>query len=92
MIFCSYLLCLLIIIYSIALSLFIFSFFLLFWLLFYFEVSQAGLCLILGTIFNINKEHQWINADRINDFVLLLNVVTVAVNIVINAFDKKETT
>lgn len=50
------------------------------------------LCLILGTALNINKEHHWINAQRANDIVLVLNVIIVAVNIIINAFDTRLTT
>lgn len=67
--------------------------FVIFWLLFFcFEVVQAGLCLILGAALNINKQHHWLNAQRANDIVLVLNIVIVAVNIVINAFDTRETT
>lgn len=56
----------------------------------FFKVLQASLCVFLGTSLNINNENQQISASRANDFVLVLNMLIVGANIVINAFDMKE--
>lgn len=72
-------------------TLLLFLYFMLFFFFhFYFKVLQASLCVFLGTSLNINKENQQISASRANDFVLVLNMLIVGVNIVLNAFDMKE--
>lgn len=67
------------------LQLFIFWFF-----LFNFKVIQASLCVFLGTSLNLNNESQQSTANNANDVVLVLNMLIVGANIVINAFDMKE--
>lgn len=58
--------------------------------LFSFKVVQASLCIFLGSALDINNEDQQTHASRANDVVLVLNMLIVGVNIVINAFDMKE--
>lgn len=53
---------------------------------------QASLCVVLGTALDINKEKQQKIASVANEVVLVLNVLIVAVNVIINAFDMKEST
>lgn len=52
---------------------------------------QASLCILLGAVLNINKESDQTNADKANNITLVLNVVIVAVNIIINVFEMKDT-
>lgn len=42
---------------------------------------------MLGTSLNINKEVDHSSAERTNNAVLSLNVITVIVNIIISAFE-----
>lgn len=55
------------------------------------KVLQASLCLLLGSGLNINKEDDQNKAQKANDVVLVLNVLIVAANVLISAFEMKET-
>lgn len=54
------------------------------------QVIQGVLCAILGTVLDINKEHQQNNANRANNIIVALNVLLAAVNIVISVFESKD--
>lgn len=54
------------------------------------KVLQASLCVVLGAVFNMNKEEDQNGADKTNDVVLVITILIVATNIVINAFEMKE--
>lgn len=54
------------------------------------KVLQASLCVVLGTVFNMNKEEDQNGANKTNDVVLVTTILIVATNIIINAFEMKE--
>ncbi|XP_060528940.1 ninjurin-2-like isoform X2 [Cylas formicarius] len=54
------------------------------------QVLQACLCVVLGSALNINKEGHCDQANTANNFVLCVNIVIMAVNIVISTFEVKE--
>ncbi|KAJ8969458.1 hypothetical protein NQ317_008790 [Molorchus minor] len=54
------------------------------------NVIQACICILLGSSLNINKEGDHPNANKANNVILCANIVIMAVNILINAFEMKE--
>lgn len=59
-----------------------FSFFLL-------QILQGTLCIFLGVKLDINESGDHSQADKVNNFVVLVNFLLMGVNIVINTFDMK---
>lgn len=64
----------------------------LFILLFIFarKVFQACLCVLLGVRLDINDEDNHHPANKANDVVLCINIIIMAINILINSFDMKD--
>ncbi|XP_008193815.1 ninjurin-1 isoform X6 [Tribolium castaneum] len=54
------------------------------------QVFQAILCVLLGTTLNLNKEGDHKSADRANNVILCINIILMATNILISAFEMKE--
>lgn len=58
-------------------------------MLFFHQIFQAVVCVILGLVFDINKVDQQKSADIINNVSVSIAVVVVTLNVVISAFDIK---
>ncbi|CAH1998300.1 unnamed protein product [Acanthoscelides obtectus] len=56
------------------------------------QVLQAILCVLLGSRLDINKENHQENANKANNVILCLNILVMATNILISAFEMKEST
>ncbi|VEN49077.1 unnamed protein product [Callosobruchus maculatus] len=56
------------------------------------QVLQAILCVLLGSKLDINKENHQDDANKANNIILCLNIVVMATNILISAFEMKEGT
>lgn len=56
---------------------------------FFHQIFQAVVCVILGLVFDINKVDQQKSADIINNVSVSIAVVVVTLNVVISAFDIK---
>ncbi|XP_044014391.1 uncharacterized protein LOC122856686 isoform X3 [Aphidius gifuensis] len=54
------------------------------------QIIQGIICLLLGSTYNINKEKDQKNANTWNNIVLAMMVLTVAINILISAFEMKD--
>lgn len=57
--------------------------------MFFYQIFQAVVCVILGLVFDINKVDQQKSADIINNVSVSIAVVVVTLNVVISAFDIK---
>lgn len=58
---------------------------------FYFQkVLQAIIILVLGILFDINKPEQQRRAEKINNLLVAITVLTVVINVIISAFDIKD--
>ncbi|GAB0087472.1 Ninjurin [Sergentomyia squamirostris] len=53
------------------------------------QVIQAIACVILGLVLNINKVNEQRISDIINNVTVAITMVTVAINVIISAFDLK---
>ncbi|KAJ8939090.1 hypothetical protein NQ314_011244 [Rhamnusium bicolor] len=53
-------------------------------------VIQACLCVLLGSSLDINKEEDHPHANRTNNIVMCVNIVIMAANVLISAFEMKE--
>lgn len=58
---------------------------------FIFQIFQAVVCVVLGLVFNINKVDQQKSAEIINNISVSIAVIVVTLNVVISAFDIKNT-
>lgn len=56
----------------------------------FFYVLQACLCVLLEVRLDINDGDNQNHANKANDIVLCVNIVIMAMNVVINSFDMKE--
>lgn len=56
---------------------------------FCYQIFQAVVCVVLGLVFDINKVDQQKSADIINNVSVSIAVVVVTLNVVISAFDIK---
>uniref|UniRef100_A0A1B0DID0 Uncharacterized protein n=2 Tax=Phlebotomus papatasi TaxID=29031 RepID=A0A1B0DID0_PHLPP len=54
------------------------------------QVIQAIVCVVLGLILDINNVDQQKIADICNNVCLTIIIVTVAINVIISAFDLKD--
>ncbi|XP_063696167.1 ninjurin-2-like [Culicoides brevitarsis] len=56
------------------------------------QVLQAIIILVLGILFDINKPEQQRRAEKINNVLVSITVLTVVINVIISAFDIKDAT
>ncbi|KAI4469145.1 ninjurin-related [Holotrichia oblita] len=54
------------------------------------QLIQLTFCVVLGSKYNINKDHQQETANIANNIVLGINALIVGVNVFISAFEMKE--
>uniref|UniRef100_A0A336MLC3 CSON013898 protein n=1 Tax=Culicoides sonorensis TaxID=179676 RepID=A0A336MLC3_CULSO len=54
------------------------------------QVLQAIIILVLGILFDINKPEQQRRAEKINNLLVAITVLTVVINVIISAFDIKD--
>lgn len=54
------------------------------------QVLQAIIILVLGILFDINKPDQQRKAEKINNLLVAITVLTVVINVIISAFDIKD--
>lgn len=59
-------------------------------LLFLTQILQAIIILVLGILFDINKPEQQHRAEKINNLLVAITVLTVVINVIISAFDIKD--
>ena len=51
------------------------------------QVAQCGVCLYLGYQVNINEVHYHSRANNGTQICIMLNVLTIVINILISSFD-----
>ncbi|KAK9707899.1 Elongation complex protein 6 [Popillia japonica] len=54
------------------------------------QLIQLTVCIILGSKYNINKDHQQETANTANNVILGINALLVGVNVFISSFEMKE--
>lgn len=55
------------------------------------QLLQGIICVLLGSNYDINKEDHQRKANRWNDICMSLMVLTVAVNVILSAFEMRDT-